>query len=432
MPGQSQFERQFGDLTSDPEQPWAQSDPADSVYRLARQTLNRGEYRRASQLFGDITKRFPNSAYAADARYWKAFALYRIGGPNDLREALSALDGNGRRYHQSSLQADAATLALRIRGALAQQGDARAITTVERTAGQQGEPCDQEDAAVRVQALSSLGEMDRESTTPILRRILAKRDDCSRTLRRNALFLLAKRGDSDATSLIINSARNDPDIHIRSDALRWLARMPGDQALATLEEIARTPGNEDLQRAAIGALAKSESPRARQGIRNIIERGDVSEALRAKALASIDDDNTADGGAYVRAIYPRLETTRLKLAAIRAIARIGGKDNEQWLLALVRNQNEPLDVRSTALTYVGRTGISIGNLVSMYDAAGDRPLRVRLINLYANRSEPEASDKLISIAKNGTDPEMRRLAISRLARKNDPRTKKLLLEILDK
>src|SRR5687768_3677007 len=189
VPGQSQFERQFGDLTSEPPQAWAQKDPADSLYRLARQTLNRGEYRRASQLFGDISQRFPNSAYAADARYWRAFALYRIGGTTDLKDALASLETQGNRYYQASLKTDAATLASRIRGALAQRGDPRMLTAVERAAGEQGVPCDKEDAAVRVQALSALGDMDKESTTPILRRILEKRDRCSASLRRNALFL---------------------------------------------------------------------------------------------------------------------------------------------------------------------------------------------------------------------------------------------------
>jgi len=75
--GLSPFERQFGGITSNPPESYSQSDPADSLYRLAREALNRGEYRRAAELFGDITQRFPNSAYAADARYWKAFALYR-------------------------------------------------------------------------------------------------------------------------------------------------------------------------------------------------------------------------------------------------------------------------------------------------------------------------------------------------------------------
>ncbi|HEU4748766.1 MAG TPA: HEAT repeat domain-containing protein [Gemmatimonadaceae bacterium] len=432
VPGQSRFEQQFGDVASEPPQAWAQADPADSLYRLARQTLNRGEYRRAAQLFGDITQRFPNSAYAADARYWKAFALYRIGGTSDLREALAALESDGRRYYQASLKADAATLASRIRGALAQRGDVRSMTEIERQAGQQGEPCDKEDAAVRVAALSSLGEMDQESTTPIFRRILAKRDQCSASLRRNALFLLAKRGDPEATALIITSARNDTDPRVRSEALRWLAKMPGDQALATLEEIARTPGNESLQRSAVAALARSESPRARQAIRNIIERNDVSESLRATALASVVGEHSSDGGAYLRSIYPRLASSRLKLGAIRALARIGGSENERWLLSLIRNQSEPLDVRSAALSYAGRATIPINDLVAVYDAAGERRLRTRLISLYGSRSEPEAADKLMAIAKTGTDPEMRRMAISALSRRKDPRTKKLLLEILDR
>jgi HEAT repeat protein len=57
---------------------------------------------------------------------------------------------------------------------------------------------------------------------------------------------------------------------------------------------------------------------------------------------------------------------------------------------------------------------------------------VQLIQLYARRNDPEATDKLLEIAKKGTDPDMRRMAISALSRKNDPRTKQLLLEIIDK
>jgi HEAT repeat protein len=211
--------------------------------------------------------------------------------------------------------------------------------------------------------------------------------------------------------------------------------MPGDQAITTIEEIARTPGNERLQRAAISALGRSDSPRARQSLRATIERTDLSESLRASALESLDDcecARTPDNGAYLRSLYPRLETPRLKSSALRAIARNGGSDNEQWLLTVVRNQNEPVDVRATALRYAGVSSIPIGDLARMYDVTGDRPLRQQLIQLYAKRKEPEATDKLLDIAKRGTDPDMRRLAISALSRKNDPRTKQLLLEIIDK
>ena len=119
--GQSSFERQFGGISSEPREGWNQSDPADSLYRLARQSLNRGEYRRAAQLFGDITQKFPNSVYATDSRYWRAFALYRIGGPNDLRDALTSLQDSGKAYRTVSLTSDAPVLATRIRAALAAQ-----------------------------------------------------------------------------------------------------------------------------------------------------------------------------------------------------------------------------------------------------------------------------------------------------------------------
>src|SRR6267143_1661539 len=430
--GQSPFESQFGGIANNPPKSWAGSDPADSLYRLAREALNHGEYRRAAQLFGDISQRFPSSAYAADARYWRAFALYRIGGTSDLRDALTSLQDTMLSYRHASLRAYAATLAARIRGALAMQGDARAREQVGRAASDAGQACDREDLAVRIEALNSLGQTDPATTTPILRRVLARRDDCSAGLRRAALWLLGRRTDADATALVMSSARNDPDIRVRADALRFLAAMPSDQAIATIEEIARTPGNEELQRAAVSALGRSETPRARQSIRNIIERTDLSESLRATALASVDADHTSDNGAYIRSIYPRLDTPRLKASAIRAVARIGGSDNEQWLLSVVRNANEPVDVRAMALRYAGRSSTPISDLVRMYDVAGDRPLREQLISVYAQRPDPRATDKLLEIARTGTDPDMRRMAISALARKNDPRTKQILLEIIDK
>src|SRR5919201_1806721 len=73
-------------LESRPPAPWAQQDPADSLYRAAREALNRGEYRRAAQLFNEVTKRFPQSQYAQDSAYWEAFSRYRLGSTDDLKQ----------------------------------------------------------------------------------------------------------------------------------------------------------------------------------------------------------------------------------------------------------------------------------------------------------------------------------------------------------
>lgn len=73
-------------------------DPADSLYGAARASLNRAEYRAAADLFRQVRTRFPGSAYAPDALHWEAFALYRLGGTDDLRAALIALELQRERY----------------------------------------------------------------------------------------------------------------------------------------------------------------------------------------------------------------------------------------------------------------------------------------------------------------------------------------------
>jgi HEAT repeat protein len=418
-------------LADSPRAPWAASDPADSIYRAAREALNRGEYRRAAELFREIGAKHPKSAYAADALYWEAFALYRIGTTAELRTALQVLNTQQAKFAQAATQADAATLATRINGTLATRGDASAIAAVERAAATKT-ACDKEDIAVRVEALNALGQMDPESATPILGRVLARRDECSASLRRRAIFLLGRRADASAVTLLTNAARTEPDPAVRSDAIQWLAKMPGEQPVATLEELLRTSNEEHVQRAAIRALMAHENPRARQAIRAILERKEAPEKLRAEVISSFDRESAGpEDAAYLRTLYPKLESNRLRERAISAISRVGGPENDQWILGLARNPNEPMEIRAAALSRASRSAMPISDLATLYDQLSERSLREQLLSTFARRKEPEATDKLLDIARSGTDPQLRRAAISMLTKKNDPRTTKLLLEIID-
>ncbi|HEV2643308.1 MAG TPA: HEAT repeat domain-containing protein, partial [Candidatus Elarobacter sp.] len=369
-----------------PRAPWAVADSADSLYRLARETLNAGEYRRAAQLFAQIGRQYPNSQYRADAAYWRSFALYRIGGLAELHEALQVLDsmapapravaattsvtvtpaiapyaGRVRRG-----DTEAAVLATRIRAALAARGDAAAAAQIARTADASGPTCDEEDAQLRVEALNALVQMDPKSADPTITKVLARRDACDVPLRRGAIALIARSNDARSTELLINSARNDPALEVRAEAIRWLGRAPDDKATAVLAEIATSSDKPSLkpslQRIAVRALVSQQSPASRQAIRNLMTRADV-----------------------------------------------------------------PSDVRITALHYAGQSDMAIADLAKIYDASTDRSTRDEVISLLEQRQEPEAADKLIDIAHNGTDPDMRRRAIAALSRKKDPRTTKLLM-----
>lgn len=416
-----------------PRQGWAPQDQADSLYRAAREALNRYEYRRAAQLFRQLRDRYPRSEYAGDAGYWEAFSLYRVGTIDDLRTGLRVLESQNNRYSREEIQADAAALAARIRGALAVRGDANAQAQVRSAAQANGQPCDQEDIAVRVEALSALSQMDGETVVPILRRVLARKDECSAQLRRRALSILGRRGDTAAVATFVSVARSDPDPSVRGEAISYLARQPGERVVDALEDLLRTSNDERVQRAAVRALAHHESPRARRSLRALIERTDVPEQLRREAIGSFERErSSAEDATYVRSLYGRLDSEKLKESVINAVGRLGGADNEQWLANLVKNPNEPMQLRASALNRLGRTTLPIAEFSKMYDAATERGIREQVMNVLAYRKEPEATDKLIEIARTGTDPQLRRLAINYLTRKNDPRTQKLLLEILDK
>ena len=416
-----------------PRAPWAHDDPADSLYRSAREAFNRGDWRRASDLFHDVVQKYPGSAYVADCAYYEAFSRYRIGTTEELHKALALLSDQNTRTSRTSMRADVAGLAARVRGALAARGDKAAAAQIAQDAEKSG-GCDREEMSVRAEALNALGQMDPASAVPLLRRVLARTDTCSLQLRRSALFMLVRRGDTVATDALVAVATNkDEDTNLRADAISYLGRMPGTVALTTIQNLVKSSTDDRIQRAAVRALAQNDAPGARAGVRAIIERSDVSESLRGEAITALASrDATADDAAYLRGAYARMPSERLKQIILLALARMGGPANDQFLLGVARNPAESSEVRGTAISYAGRLStVSVDDLSKLYDASESRDLREQIIGVLGRRSEPAAADKLMDIAKNDTDPDTRRDAISVLSRKkDDPRVTKFLLDLV--
>lgn len=416
-----------------PRASWLPQDPADSLYRQAREFLNGGEYRRAVASFRELATRMPTSGYAADAHYWWAFALYRIGGTEELRKAIEVLDTQRAKYPGAKMLAQSDALSLRIRGALAVRGDATYAEQLRSAAADSALRCDREEQSVRAEALNALVQADPNGAMPVLQKMLARKDSCSASLRRTAVFLVGSRsGQPGNMALLSQVARTDPSVEVRASALQWLARAPGDEALATLEEVARDGGEEQVQRAAVRALVAHPSARARQAVRTLVERDATPERLRLEALGAFSRDrSTSEDVAWMRALYGRVENTRIRSRIVSTLASIGGADVDAWLLTMARNPEESSESRRYAIRRVGKT-LPIAELGRLYDGSAERPIREALIEALGERPEGEATDKLIGIVQTGTDPHLRSRAISALSSKKDPRTLRLLMEIIDK
>lgn len=437
-----------------PPAPWAQGDPADSVYRVARDALNRGDYGRAAQLFAQVSEKYPKSVYVTNSVYFEALARYKVGTTDELHMAAKVLEplaaksaasvgssSSGNTYvsfdgqRKSMNESEISALYTRINGALAQRGDRDAAAKVEKAASQNGgATCDQEDMQVKAEALNALSQMDPAGSLKILRAVVERRDECTAGLRRNAIFILGRRGDAESSALIGTVAKSDPDVNVRSEAINFLARQQGDAGLNVLEEVLRTDQDERIQRAAVHSLMASDNPKAHSSLRALIERKDAPINLRVEAVNSFNTDRaTPDDASYLRAYYPKADNDRLRDAIINALARIGGAENERWLLTVADNQNESSQLRSSAVSRLYRSQtLSVADLSKLYDSADSYNLRTQIIQVLQQRKEPEATDKLMDIVKNSTDINIRRQALQAVTHKNDPRGAQLLMEIIDR
>jgi HEAT repeat protein len=429
---------------------WLQQDPGDSIYRAGREALNRGQYREAVEHFRRLRSEYPRSGYSADAYYWEAFALDRLGSTDNLRSALGVLDEQARRYDDAATLKDAEILATRIRGKLAQRGDARAAERVARdayrssgvtvvgeaaggvsTSGVQQGPS--EDEELKMAALQALMMMDEERAVPLLIDLIREGEEISPELRAQAVMVLAQHGTPEAEEVLFDVLQNDPDPEVRAMTLMWLVQSSSERALDAVESILGSTDDPELQTHAIMALAQQESPRAQQMLRGVVQRSDLNDETRVMAIMMLGQHSSAENQDFLKDLYGTTESSEVKERIIQALAMNRRPENQRWLLDIALNPSEPADTRKQALFMAGQTGaIPAADLIELYDGTDDQELRRHLMFVLAQQKDPAAIDKMIDIARNDPDREVRQQAIIWLAQSNDPRVQDLLVEIIKK
>ncbi|HET7612285.1 MAG TPA: HEAT repeat domain-containing protein [Gemmatimonadaceae bacterium] len=425
-----------------PPAPWAKDDPADSLYKMAREAMSRGDYKRAAEIFHRIPERFPQSAYAGQAMYYEAYSLYRSGGDDDLNTARARLNQLKQKYPDLAKN-DGAVLLTRVCGELAKRGDescARSIT--EKAQGdadvangqsltaQSGRSCPDadDDNDERIMALQALLNMDADRAVPILKQVLAKRDACSAGLRRKAVFLLSQKNTTETASLLMNVARSDPDQEVREQAVFWLSQVPGSTPL--LESILQGNADGNIKEKALFALSQQSEPKAQQILRDFALRESESDELRDKAifwLGQRGGENTT----FLRDLFGKIKNSDLREKILFSLSQQSG--NQQWLMNVAVDPKEDMELRKKALFWAGQSGVAISDMASLYDRINEPELKDAIIfGLSQRQSDKGAIDKLFAIAKNDKDPEMRKKAIFWLGQSRDPRVQQFLLDLINR
>ncbi|MEO7042877.1 MAG: tetratricopeptide repeat protein [Gemmatimonadaceae bacterium] len=418
-------------------------DPADSLYRAARAALTNGDYDNAARMFHDIGTRYPKSTLLPDAMYYEAFAQYRSGNTGSMRSAHETLASLLRRFPNFGNRSDAATLSTRICGELAKQGDASCAATIAAQASSTAVSvrnersasgaCPAEDNDERVAALNALLQMDADRAEPILEKVLARRDECSASLRRKAVFLVAQKQSPQAADVLLRVAQSDPDAEVRSQAVFWMSQVPGDRSVRVLSQILEKSTDTELRKKALFALSQSSGAQGSSVLRTFAADASQPVPLRETAIFWLGQQKEGvQNAAYLRDLYGKINNDALKDKILFSVSQGKQSDRSSWLMQIAQRSTESMDLRKKALFYAGQAGTSMSELVKMYDQLPAGELREQMIFVFSQSSDPVALDKLISIAKSDKDADSRKKALFWLGQSHDPRAMKALTEVIDR
>jgi len=350
------------------------------------------------------------------------------------------LDYQKQHYADASTHGDAEALYAQVQGALAKQGDpdaahwislhANSVDTARvGTVGSCANGDDDDDP--RIAALNALLQMDADRAVPVLKKVLERRDACSVSLRRKAVFIISQQQTPETEDILLGAARNDPDEDVREQAVFWLSQVGSAKATSALDSILLNSSNPDLQKKAVFALSQINSPDASRMLKDYAQKASAPVEARADAIFWLGQQGRGENAAYLRTLYAQLDNDDLKDKDIFSISQIGGAENLNWLMDLAANSKEDIDMRKKALFWAGQSNdVSLERLTGLYDRMTDRDMKEQMIFVYSQRHEGQALDKLIDIAKHDTDPELRKKAIFWIGQSHDPKAAQYLQEVI--
>ncbi len=285
-----------------------------------------------------------------------------------------------------------------------------------------------------MEALNALLQMGSEDVLPILKKVLARRDECSEILRRKAVFLVSQKKGDEAADILMETAKSDPDQETREQAVFWLSQVHSDKAIPLLQQILKTSTDENMQDKALFALSQKSDDRAQQALRDYASRDDAPGHLREQAIFWIGQSHSDANAQFLRQLFAKTTSDQAKDKIIFSISQTRNTGNDQWLLDQAVNAKNSMDIRKQALFWAGQSGgVDVAKLGALYDKASEEEFKNQVIFVLSQKGKsPEAVDKLIDIAKNEKNHELRKQAIFWLGQSHDPRAMKALQDLISR
>jgi HEAT repeat protein len=220
---------------------------------------------------------------------------------------------------------------------------------------------------------------------------------------------------------------------LATGAMAALSFLDNGVGVPALIDLARN-GTPATRSSAVFWLGQTGDARALATLHGVIENTREDDRVRAHAIFSLahGDGSRADEFAYLRRLYPRFTSQKLKDQVLQAMSE-DRSAGSAWLIERARDSGESINLRKTALFWAGQRELTpTKDLASFYRSASESTLKEHAIFVLSQRQDEEALNELMRIAREDSDKRMRAQALFWLGQKKDPRVAKLIEERIER
>ncbi len=371
-----------------------ESERVDDLYDEAMESIDDEDWGDALR---PLSKLMSLNVKVDAALYWTSYAQAKM---NRAAASLASLARLQKEFPTSRWAKEGKALELEVRG----------------KAGQTPRPDQEDDADLKLMAVSAMAQSDPQEALPVLTKILAA-PSSSRRVKERSLFVLAQMGTEQASSAIAEVARGNSSPELQRKAIQYLGVFGGPTNRKVLSEVYSSTTDNALRKQILNSFMVS-GDRARVLTAAKTEK---DPALRSTAIRLL---GVMQGTTELGQMYATAATADEKKDILQALF-VGGATDQVAAAARSEKDKEVRLVAVRNLGLMGRKSETV--LAELYRVETDPEVKKEVLNAFFLQGN---AVRLVEIAKAEKDPTLKKEAVHWLSLTNSKEARAYMIELL--
>jgi hypothetical protein len=323
------------------------ADPARDLFMVGQQFYDQSRFAEAEATFREVTQKYPKSSVADRSEYYLIRTLIRTG---NSMEALNHINAFRKTYPRSPWNGDVEEQRMQLTNQVPPAAQAILIRAGVRPAAVPPRPAP---PAVRVDPIEIQNLEPQISLMQEALRVMIRSDIpravqiASERLRANmadpvvisTMSTLATSAAPQGLPILVEIAKNSPDIRARKDAVYWLSRAPADKDLIVDMLVGLLPTLSDQNSDAITfALGQIRTGKSFSALAGLVTDKTRSERLHQQALVALGQAHDPRTAPLLENIATGDSDIALRREALRWLSQMRGAEANNALENVLRRK----------------------------------------------------------------------------------------------